>query len=78
MNTKNVIDCYKDMAGKDTIKWYKVICSFYNKPIAIKAWRDVIHFMETHVGFNYTITGQYTDNITVNCEYKDNKFYILN
>lgn len=77
MNTKNVIDSYKDMVAKDTIKWYKVTCSFYDKPIAIKAWRDILIFIERHIGFDYTITGQYTEEITVDCEYKDNKFYKL-
>lgn len=56
----------------ETIKWYKVKCSFYNQCIGIKTWNEVIEFIEKHRCFDYTIMGQTSDiYCDVNFVYKD-------
>ena len=60
----------------ETIKWYKIKCSFYEQEIGIHAWKDVINFVSKHVGFDYEIIGQTTEPFTgVDAVYKDDMFY---
>ena len=46
---------------KETIKWYKVKCSFYQQEFGIRTWRDVLDFMQRHIGFDIEIKGQSTE-----------------
>lgn len=63
------------MANK-TIKWYKVKCSFYEQEFGIKYWRDVVSFIEKHVGFDVDIKAQYTEPFTgVDGYWEDNMFH---
>ena len=43
-----------------TIQWYKVKCSFFKEEFGVRLWKDLIDFMSHTIGFDYTITGQYT------------------
>ena len=43
-----------------TIQWYKVKCSFFKQEFGVRKWSDLIEFMSHTIGFDYTITGQYT------------------
>lgn len=47
-----------------TIHWYKVKCSLFNHEFGVKKWDDLMEFMKHTIGFDYTITGQYTENYT--------------
>ena len=61
---------------EDTIKWYKVKCSFYEQEFGIRCWRDVIDFMHRHVGFDIEIKGQATERFEgVDAYYQNNQFY---
>lgn len=46
----------------------------YNEPIGIKLWKDVIDFLRKHVGFDYTITQQNTEEIDTNYIYEYKEF----
>lgn len=56
------------------MKWYKLDCSLYNEPIGIKLWKDVIDFLRKHVGFDYTIIQQDTEEIDTNYIYEYKEF----
>lgn len=43
-----------------TIQWYKVKCSLFKQEFGVRLWKDLIDFMSHTIGFDYTITGQYT------------------
>ena len=43
-----------------TIHWYKVKCSLFKQEFGVRLWKDLIDFMSHTIGFDYTITGQYT------------------
>ena len=43
-----------------TIQWYKVKCSFFKQEFGVRKWSDLIEFMSHTIGFDYTITGQFT------------------
>ena len=62
------------MNTKDTIKWYKVTCSFCDEPIGMKLQKDVIEFLIRFVGFDYTITLQNTKEIDTNYIYEHKEF----
>ena len=47
-----------------TIRWYKVKCSLFKQEFGVKMWDDLIDFMKHTIGFDYTITGQYTEPYT--------------
>ena len=65
----------KAMKGK-TIKWYKVKCSLFKEELGIKYWGDVCEFLMDTVGFDYTITGQYTEPYTgVEAYYENRQIY---
>lgn len=61
---------------EDTIKWYKVKCSFYKQEFGIRTWRDILDFMHRHVGFDIEIKGQNTDRFEgVDAYYENNQFH---
>ena len=61
-----------------TIQWFKVNCSFYEREFGIKKWSDVISFMEKYVGFDISITAQYTEPFEgVDGFYENGSFYII-
>lgn len=43
-----------------TIQWYKVKCSLFKQEFGVRLWKDLLDFMSHTIGFDYTITGQYT------------------
>ena len=47
-----------------TIRWYKVKCSLFKEEFGVRLWKDLIDFMSHTIGFDYTITGQYTEPYT--------------
>lgn len=64
------------MLDTETIKWFKVKSSFYQQVFAIKRWKDVVDFVERHVGFDVNVKGQTSETFTdVDAEYKDGEFY---
>lgn len=44
-----------------TIKWFLVKCSFFNEPIGIQYWSDVVDFLTHYACFDYEIKGKYTE-----------------
>ena len=42
----------------NTIKWFKVKCSFYKQEIGIYMWSDVVDFLSKYKCFDYKIEGQ--------------------
>ena len=38
-----------------TIRWFLVKCSFFNEPIGIQYWSDVIDFLTHYSCFDYEI-----------------------
>ena len=61
-----------------TIRWHKVKCSFFKQEIGVKKWSDLIDFMSRFIGFDYTITGQYTEPYTgVEGYYEDGEIHKL-
>lgn len=66
------------MKKENTIKWFKVNCSFYQQEFGIKLWRDVIEFVDKHKCFDIEIKGQTTEPFTgVDAEYCDGGFIRL-
>ena len=64
------------MLDTETIKWFKVKSSFYQQVFAIKRWKDVVEFVERHLGFDVNVKGQTTETFTgVDAEYKDGEFF---
>ena len=55
-----------------TIQWYKVKCSFFKEEFGVRNWNDLLDFMSHTIGFDYTITGQYTKPYTGVEGYYDN------
>ena len=47
-----------------TIHWYKVKCSLFKQEFGVRKWDDLMEFMKHTIGFDYTITGQYTEPYT--------------
>jgi len=45
---------------ENTIQWYKVKCSLFKQEFGVRNWNDLMEFMKHTIGFDYTITGQYT------------------
>jgi hypothetical protein len=63
------------MKKENTIKWFKIKCSFYQQEFGIKLWSDVVEFVDKHRCFDIEIKGQTTDPFTdVDAEYRDGKF----
>lgn len=61
---------------KETIKWYKVKCSCFQQEFGIRTWRDVLDFMQRHVGFDIEIKGQYTERFKgVDVYYENKQFH---
>ena len=66
------------MESMPTIKWYKVKCSLFKEEFGVKCWYDLIDFMSHSIGFDYTITGQYTEPYTgVEGYYENGQIYRL-
>ena len=66
------------MKKENTIKWFKVNCSFYQQEFGIKLWRDVVEFVDKHRCFDIEIKGQTTEPFTdVDAEYCDGMFVRL-
>ena len=66
------------MKKENTIKWFKVNCSFYQQEFGIKLWRDVVEFVVKHRCFDIDIKGQTTDPFTdVDAECRDGIFVRL-
>ena len=62
---KDEIDPVKDAVieqtdEEKTIQWYKVKCSLFKEEFGVRLWKDLMDFMSKTIGFDYTITGQYT------------------
>lgn len=67
------------MKKENTIKWFKVNCSFYQQEFGIKFWSDVVAFVDKHRCFDIEIKGQTTEPFTdVDAEYRDGGFYHTN
>lgn len=72
LTSKNKIDPIKDAVTKQmkqmdeekTIQWYKVKCSLFKQEFGVRTWSDLMEFMQKTIGFDYTITGQYTNAYT--------------
>ena len=62
----------KEEPQDKTIKWYKVKCSLFKQEFGVKRWYDLIDFMSKSIGFDYTITGQYTEPYTGVEDYYEN------
>ena len=61
-----------------TIQWYKVKCSLFKQEFGVRLWKDLIDFMSHTIGFDYTITGQYTKPYTgVEGYYKNGQIHKL-
>ena len=59
-----------------TIQWYKVKCSLFKEEFGVIRWYDLVEFISHTIGFDYTITGQYTEPYTgVVGYYKDVEFF---
>lgn len=43
-----------------TIRWFLVKCSFYDEPIGIQYWSDVVDFLTHNACFDYEIKGKTT------------------
>lgn len=54
------IDLFDETDEEKTIQWYKVKCSLFKEEFGVRLWKDLIDFMSHTIGFDYTITGQYT------------------
>jgi hypothetical protein len=66
------------MAENKTIKWYKIKCSFFKQEFGVKRWSDVVDFLSKSIGFDYIITGQYTEPYTgVEGYYENGEIYKL-
>lgn len=63
----------------NTIKWWKVECSFFKESFGVAHWSDLVEFMDHNIGFDYKITGMRSEIITgVAALYdRDNGFTIL-
>ena len=57
-------EIYPEENEQKTIHWYKVKCSLFKKEFGVRKWDDLMEFMKRTIGFDYTITGQYTENYT--------------
>ena len=61
-----------------TIQWYKVNSSMLKDEFGVILWKDLIDFMSHTIGFDYTITGQYTKPYTgVEISYENGQFVKL-
>ena len=64
------------MKKENTIKWFKIKCSFYQQEFGIKLWEDVMTFVNKHRCFDIEIKGQTTAPFTdVDAEYRNGGFY---
>ena len=45
----------------NTIKWWKVECSFFKESFGVAHWSDLVEFMDHNVGFDYKITGMHSN-----------------
>lgn len=58
--TKKIDPVQEEADDIKTIQWYKVKCSFFKQEFGVRKWSDLIEFMSHAIGFDYTITGQFT------------------
>ena len=57
-------EIYPEENEQKTIHWYKVKCSLFKQEFGVRKWDDLIEFMKHNICFDYTITGQFTENYT--------------
>ena len=61
-----------------TVQWYKVNSSMLKDEFGVILWKDLIDFMSHTIGFDYTITCQYTKPYTgVKISYENGQFVKL-
>lgn len=75
---KNEIAVPYQKVEEKTIQWYKVNSSMLKDEFGVILWKDLIDFMSHTIGFDYTITGQYTKPYTgVEISYENGQFVKL-
>ena len=75
---KNEIAVPYQKVEEKTVQWYKVNSSMLKDEFGVILWKDLIDFMSHTIGFDYTITGQYTKPYTgVEISYENGQFVKL-
>lgn len=75
---KNEIAVPYQKVEEKTVQWYKVNSSMLKDEFGVILWKDLIDFMSHTIGFDYTITGQYTKPYTgVKISYENGQFVKL-
>ena len=75
---KNEIAVPYQKVEEKTVQWYKVNCSMLKDEFGVILWKDLIDFMSHTIGFDYTITCQYTKPYTgVKIFYENGQFVKL-
>lgn len=75
---KNEIAVPYQKVEEKTVQWYKVNSSILKDEFGVILWKDLIDFMSHTIGFDYTITCQYTKPYTgVEISYENGQFVKL-
>lgn len=75
---KNEIAVPYQKVEEKTVQWYKVNSSMLKDEFGVILWKDLIDFMSHTIGFDYTITCQYTKPYTgVKISYENGQFVKL-
>ena len=75
---KNEIAVPYQKVEEKTVQWYKVNSSILKDEFGVILWKDLIDFMSHTIGFDYTITCQYTKPYTgVKISYENGQFVKL-
>ena len=75
---KNEIAVPYQKIEEKTVQWYKVNSSMLKDEFGVILWKDLIDFMSHTIGFDYTITCQYTKPYTgVKISYENGQFVKL-
>ena len=75
---KNEIAVPYQKVEEKTVQWYKVNCSMLKDEFGVILWKDLIDFMSHTIGFDYTISCQYTKPYTgVKIYYENGQFVKL-
>ena len=75
---KNEIAVPYQKVEEKTVQWYKVNSSLLKDEFGVILWKDLIDFMSHTIGFDYTITCQYTKPYTgVEISYENGQFVKL-
>lgn len=75
---KNEIAVPYQKVEEKTVQWYKVNSSMLKDEFGVILWKDLIDFMSHTIGFDYTITCQYTKPYTgVEISYENGQFVKL-